>query len=420
MSASVILLEQTGSPMLSVEDARAAMVMQVNSISASQMLPLQQLCGRVLAEDIISPISLPPFDNSAMDGYAISSSDTHAQGLKIHQRIAAGDTPSPLSPGHAARIFTGAMIPPGADTVVMQEFCEIRDGMLFVKETFKAGDHIRIAGHSVSRGSRVLRKGTLLKSYHVGLIASLGVNSASVIHPPRVAVFSTGDELASPGTELAPGQIYNSNLPSLISLLQSQGCEIVQSGTIADDFEQTRSTLKAASQSADLIVTSGGVSVGEEDHVKNSIEAEGKPALWKVRMKPGKPVAFGHIEGALFIGLPGNPVSSLITSMLFLLPIIRRMTGGSVQAGLVNGFPLPSGYARLDAEWLTPRPRREFIRVNLAQEAYKLPWAKPLVNQGSDVLSGLAESDALLEIPEYKTFGHGAVLRYWTLNDLCT
>lgn len=415
----MILLAQMDSLMLSVEEAREAMVTQVNSIKTLQLLPLQELCGRVLAEDIIAPISFPPFDNSAMDGYALSSSDTPVKGLKIQQRIAAGDTPLPLSPGHAARIFTGAMIPPGGDTVVMQEDCEVRDGLLFIKKGFKAGDHIRVAGHSVSRGSRILSKGTLLKPYHVGLIASLGVNSASVIRPPRVAVFSTGDELASPGTELGPGQIYNSNLPSLISLLQSQGCEIVQSGTIADDFEQTRSTLNAAGKSVDLIVTSGGVSVGEEDHVKNSIEAEGELALWKVRMKPGKPVAFGHIRGTLFIGLPGNPVSSLITAMLFLLPVLRCMTGSSAQAGLVNGFPKQSGFARLDAEWLTPRPRREFIRVKLIQEAGMLAWAKPLANQGSDVLGGLVESDALLEIPEYKTFDHGAVLRYWTLNDLC-
>ena len=410
--------DSNSSPLLNVEDARAAMLNRVDEINLVEEVTLDNMQGKILATDLTSALDLPGFDNSAMDGYAFKASTYCSQGLPIRQRIAAGDVAQPLPATAAARIFTGAMLPAGADTVVMQEHCTVRDGRLFVNQPINCGSHIRKKGHCVKKGQLVLGKGTRLQPHHIGLIAMLGIRRVWVKRPPRIALFTTGDELVEPGDAAEIGQVYNANLYSLSQLLIAHGCDIMYSATIKDDRNTTRETLKSASADVDIIVTSGGVSVGEEDHVKSAVEAEGELSLWKVRMKPGKPVAFGHLGSAHFIGLPGNPVSSYLTALLFLLPLIRKISGQKTSRNLNDYFPVPSGYAQLDFAWKTPAPRREFIRIQLKQQVDSLPWASAVSNQGSDVLTSLTSCDAIMEVPEFKTYQRGDILRFWTLNDL--
>ena len=307
--------------------------------------------GRVLAADVNSALDVPPADNTSMDGYALRAADVAAAGtlLQVAQRIPAGHVGQPLLPGTAARIFTGGQVPQGADAVVMQEECEALAGeglgSVRVNAVPAAGQWIRRRGEDVRQGSAVLLRGQRLTPQGLGLAASVGAATLSVLRRPRAALFSTGDELQMPGQPLRPGAIYNSNRYTLRALLQAAGCVVTDLGIVPDRLEATRAALREAAAHSDLIVTSGGVSVGEEDHLKPAARAEGELDDWQVAMKPGKPLAFGRIRrsgdgAALLIGLPGNPVSSFITHLLAVSTVLRALQG--MDPALPPALPLPA------------------------------------------------------------------------------
>ena len=377
--------------------------------------------GRVLAADVVSAIDVPPADNTSMDGYALRAADVTAAGtvLPVAQRIPAGVVGQPLAPGSAARIFTGGQLPPGADAVVMQEQCEaIADatgsglGQVRINARPEAGQWVRRRGEDVMRDAVVLAAGTRLTPQALGLAASVGAATLVVCRRPRVAVFSTGDELVMPGEPLKPGAIYNSNRFTLRGLLQAAGCEAVDLGIVPDRLDATRAALREAAAQADLILSSGGVSVGEEDHLKPAVQAEGELALWQVAMKPGKPLAFGHVRRgdgtrALFMGLPGNPVSSFVTFVLAVAPVLRAMQG--------LASPAPKAYAlRADFDWPRPDRRREFLRVRRNDRG----GLDLFPNQSSGVLTSTVWADGLCDVPAGQPIAAGDTVRFLPLNEL--
>ncbi len=403
----------SGEQMLSADQARAALVDAASALTETETLTLDAALGRVLAEDVISPLDVPGYDNSAMDGYALNSGDTVESlfSLPVSQRIPAGHPGGELTAGTAARIFTGAPMPVGADSVVMQEECQVDGDSIRISRKVSPGENVRPRANDIARGDCVLAAGEKLKPQAVGLLASLGIAEVKVVRRLRVALLNTGDEIVEPGRPLQPGQIYNSNRYTLIATLQQVGCDMVDLGQVKDTFEATRSALLQAAQEADLILTSGGVSVGEEDHIKAAVEAEGEISLWRVRMKPGKPLAFGRVGDTPFIGLPGNPVSAFVTFCLFAMPFVRMMQGRG------SDFPVP-GTARLMRAIEKPLKRREFIRVRLAGKGGDLPRAEPFPRQGSDVLTSTVWADGLLEIPEDTALPAGSPLNFWSFESL--
>jgi len=404
----------TDGGMLSADAARTALIDAARPLAETEEVRLADLLGRVLAEDLISPLDVPGHDNSAMDGYALRAADCGQRGvtLPVDQRIAAGHPGQALKSGTCARIFTGAPMPEGADAVVMQEEVTLEEGMARIDRSVKAGENVRPRANDIASGACVLEAGTRIRPQMVGLLASLGIPGVKVFRRLRVALLNTGDEIVEPGTPLAPGQIYNSNRYSLIATLHEVGCEVVDLGQIEDTFEATRATLVEAAQVADLILTSGGVSVGEEDHIKAAVRAEGTLDLWRVRMKPGKPLAYGRVRETPFIGLPGNPVSAFVTLCLFGMPFIR------IAQGQCQTFPKP-----VRVRWPVPiqRPlkRREFVRVRLNRDsADGVPVAEPFPRQGSDVLTSTVWAEGLLELPEDKCLPAGTLLNYWPFEEL--
>ncbi len=395
------------SGMLSVDQAIEQLLSQATALTESEQLDLAAAAGRVLAQDLTSPIDVPGFDNSAMDGYALHSRDieaARAAGLPVTQRITAGSVGERLQPGCAARIFTGAPVPDGADTVVMQEQCRVADDRVWIETAATAGANIRPRGNDIATGSIVLARGTLLQAAHLGLAASVGIGTVEVLRRLRVGVFSTGDELVEPGKPLAPGQIYNSNRYQLNALLAAQGCEVIDLGSIADDFNATRETLLQAAAQADLVMTTGGVSVGEEDHVKAALAAVGALHLWRIKMKPGKPLAFGRIGDTPFIGLPGNPVSVFVTFLLFARPFLQAMQGRT-HAG-PRRYPVRAGFD------YHAKQRREYVRVRLHADPDGMPVAETFPRQGSDVLSSVAWADGLAEISEDSSVQAGEMVSF--------
>jgi molybdopterin molybdotransferase len=364
--------------------------------------------GRVLAVDQVSGLDVPSADNTQMDGYAVRAADcaSGSATLRIAQRIPAGTVGEKLEPGTAARIFTGALIPEGADAVVMQEQCEADGDQVTIKHTPQAGEWIRRAGEDIVAGSVILPAGTRLRSQELGLAASVGLARLPVRRRVRVAVFFTGDELAMPGEPLAPGAIYNSNRFTLRGLLENLGCEISDYGIVPDSLQATRDTLRAAAADHDLIITSGGVSVGEEDHIKPAVEAEGRLNMWQIAVKPGKPLAFGEVrrdEGsAFFLGLPGNPVSSFITFLLFVRPFLLRLQG-------VTGVVAPKAIPlRADFDWTKPDRRNEFLRARI-NDAGGLDL---FPNQGSGVLTSTVWADGLIDNPPGQAIAKGDIVRF--------
>jgi molybdopterin molybdotransferase len=407
------------SPLISADDALARLLAAVAPLGRTDNVTTPEAWGRVLARDVVSSVNVPPEDNSAMDGYAIRIADlVDGTGtvLPVSQRIAAGQVGQPLAAGTAARIFTGAQVPPGADAVVMQENCEAVAsddpfGAVRVNETPAPGMAIRRRGEDVMLGHVVLRAGHRLDAAAIGLAATVGMARLDVAARPRVGLFSTGDELVMPGEPLPPGAIYNSNRFMLGALLRGQGCIVNDLGNVPDRLDATRAMLHEAAADNDLILSSGGVSVGEEDHLKPALAAEGRLDLWAIAIKPGKPLAFGAVRRALgetwFIGLPGNPVSSYVTFALFVRPVLARLQGAQAL--------VPTGMAvRADFAWPKPDKRREFLRVR-RNERGGLDLYR---NQGSGVLTSLAWGDGLADIQPGQAVQPGDLVRFLSLAEL--
>ena len=400
--------------MLSVEQALDVLLGRARVLPQVQEVDVEDGLGRVLARAVGSELDVPPWDNSAMDGYALSAADVPAAGqveLTVSQRIPAGFFGAPLAPGTAARIFTGAPVPDGADTVVMQEQCVVSGDTVTVPGPVTQGDNIRLKGNDIAAGSDILGVGTRIRPQEMGLAASVGVARLPVYQRLRVAIFSTGDELVLPGRPLADGQIYNSNRYTLRGLLRGLGCEIHDLGIVEDTLPATREAMLEAAEQADLIVTSGGVSVGEEDHVKRAVEDVGSLELWRIRVKPGKPLAFGRVGEADFIGVPGNPVSTLVTFMLFARPFILKRQGAT--AVLPQSVPVIAGFS-----WPKPGKRREFLRARLEPSPEGKTVAAIYPRQGSDVLTSAVWGDGLVEIPEQATVAPGDTVNYLTFSGL--
>ncbi len=393
--------------MIEVEEAQSQIIQAVSSVPKTEKITLTESLGRVLAENITSSINVPPADNSAMDGFAVTASDITQSpcSLSVSQRIPAGSAPSALTPNTAARIFTGAEIPENADAVVIQENCEFLDDQKVTLNTKPSkGDNIRRQGQDIKIGDVVLSSGQKLSPQHIGLLASIGVTHIAVFRKIRVSILSTGSELVTPGTPLQPGQIYNSNQIMLAQLLGSLGCEVSICPAVVDSLEQTIQRFKDASATSDLIVSSGGVSVGDEDHVKSAVENLGKLNLWKINIKPGKPLAFGHIADSKFLGLPGNPVSAFVTFLLFGIPLVKKLQGQNFQKPM--SFFLPSNFA-IDK----PRRRPEYIRARIENNTVeKFP------NQSSGVLSSTCWANALAFIPDKKIIAKGELIEVFPLD----
>ena len=400
--------------MLSVEEARAYLLDRARRITDRERVAVEEALGRIVAADVTAPIDVPGHANSAMDGYAVRAADVPDRGeatLRVTQRIAAGEVGSTLAAGEAARIFTGAPIPDGADAIAIQEDCRAEGASVVVPGPLAPGTFVRPRGNDIGRGAVVLAAGARIRPQEMGVVASVGIDRVDVRRRPRVAIVSSGDELRRPGEPLGPGQIYNSNRFTLVGLLQRNGCDIVDLGLVADTLEATRDALLDGAERADVLITTGGVSVGEEDHVRRALEAVGELEMWKVRVKPGKPIVYGRIGACDLLGLPGNPVSALVTFCLFVRPFILRRLG----AGRV--FPTP---VRVTArfEWPKPGSRREYARARLLETGDDGTVADIHARQGSDVLSATSWATGLVEVAEGTTVAPGDRVRYWSFGDL--
>ena len=405
-------------PLKPLDAALAELLAQATLLPGADTVATFDADGRVLLHSATSPLQVPPQDNSAMDGYALRCADVAAPGavLPVSQRIAAGSAAAPLQPGTAARIFTGAPVPPGADAVLMQEDCEaLEDGRVRANAVPQSGQWIRRAGEDITQGAVVLHAGTRLSPAELGLAASIGLAQLQVARRPRVALFSTGDELVMPGdvppAQMRPGAIYNSNRFFLRAMLLRLGCEVTDLGIVPDRREATIDALRAASAGHDLILTSGGVSVGEEDHIKPAVESLGSLDLWQIAMKPGKPFAYGQIPRdngrAHFMGLPGNPVSSFLTFALLVRPFVLRLQG-------VHSVAPQSIAARADFTWPKADKRREFLRVR-----HNATGGLDLFdNQSSGVLTSAAWGDGVVDNPAGKTIAPGDAVRFIAFSEL--
>jgi molybdopterin molybdotransferase len=395
--------------MITVDEALGALLAGAVPIVDTESVPTIEATGRVLAADQLSTVNVPPLDNTSMDGYAVRAADcaSGAARLRVAQRIPAGTIGQSLAPGTAARIFTGAPIPPGADAVVIQEVCTVEGEDVVVRHKPKEGEWIRKCGEDIRAQSRILERGTKLTPQACGLAASVGLATLAVYRRLRVAVFFTGNELVMPGEKLPEGAIYNSNRFTIRGLLQRLGCEVNDLGIVPDSLEATRAAFRRAAAESDLIVTSGGMSVGEEDYVKAAVESEGEIDMWRIAVKPGKPLAFGKVGRAAFIGLPGNPVSLFVTAVVFVRPFILRRQGVTA----IEPFALP---VRADFDWPKPDARREFLRVKLNDE----DGLELFPNQGSAVLTSAVFADGLVDNPERHPIARGDMVRYIPFSEL--
>ena len=402
--------------MLSVDEALAQLLAGARPVAEIEEVDTLHATGRVLARPQQSGINVPPLDNTSMDGYAVCAAECASGEARfpISQRIPAGSIPGPLAAGTAARIFTGAPIPPGADAVVMQEMCAVEGDRVVIRHQPKSGEWVRRVGEDIRAGSRILEAGLKLRPQDTGLAASVGIARLPVFRRLKVAVFFTGDELVMPGEPLPEGAIYNSNRFTITGLLQQFGCEVTDFGIVPDSLAATRDTLRRAAAESDLVLTSGGVSVGEEDHVKPAVEAEGRLEMWKIAIKPGKPLAFGSVgaEGksgriAAFIGLPGNPASVFVTLAILVRPFVLRSQGVTQ----VEPFAYPM---RADFDWEKPDARREYLRVKLnAAGGLDL-----FPNQSSAVLASAAWADGLVDNPSRQAIRRGDRVRFLPFAEL--
>jgi len=399
--------------LISAAEALDHLLDAAQPISQTESIELTQALGRVLATACISPINVPPADNSAMDGYALSTADVNKEQnrLPISQRICAGEMGDTLAPGTVARIFTGAPVPDGADAVIMQEQVELEKDLACFTGPIKPGQNVRRAGEDIAIDDQILKPGTRLRGQEMGLAASIGQASLSVYRRLKVGVFFTGDELVEPGNPLTPGKIYDSNRYTLHGLLQAMGCQIIDLGVVEDTLDATRKALKSAAEQTDLVITSGGVSVGEEDHVRIALEELGQLSLWRIAMKPGKPLAFGQFDDTPFIGLPGNPVSVFATFMLFAAPFIKKMQG------MTNCIPQP---VPVVADLTFPRPgkRQEYLRARLKTDDKGQTSAETFPHQGSGVLTSTSWGDGFVVIPIDTTVQPGDLVDYLPFTNL--
>ena len=402
--------------LLSYEAAVEQLVGAAEPLRDRCTLGLRDALGSVLAEPVISTIYVPGWDYSAMDGYAVRSGDCALPGaqLPVSQRVPAGVSPQPLAAGSVARIFTGAPIPEGADAVVMQEECMAIDGgAVQIGVAVPPGANIRRRGEDITAGGEVVPAGTRLQPQHLGLAAAVGVAQLRVCRRPRVALFASGDELVMPGNPLSPGKIYNSNLFTATALLQALGCEVVELGIVEDTLEATVQALRQGAAEADLVLASGGVSVGEEDHVKPAVEALGSLEMWNIAIRPGKPVAFGHVDGTAFIGSPGNPVSLFVTFLLFVRPFILRMQGRS-------DWRLRPLLGKADFDWPKPDKRREFHRARLSFDDGGTARISVHPSRSSGVLSSVTWANGLAIIPERRVIQPGDDVAFLPFCELLT
>jgi molybdopterin molybdotransferase len=403
----------TKPPMLTAAQAREQLLAPAVPVSEVESVPMQAALGRVLANDVVSLVDVPPLDNTSMDGYAIRVADlaAHSGVLKVGQRIPAGSMGTELQSGTAARIFTGAPIPQGADAVVMQEDCTIdpaKPDAVSIATSPTVGQWIRRRGEDLTTGKTALTAGTFLRPQELGVAASAGLTHLPVKRRVRVAAFFTGDELSLPGEPLKPGGIYNSNRDTLLACIKALGCDATDLGIVPDRLDATRAALRHASQDHDLIITSGGVSVGEEDHIKPAVTAEGELNLWQIAIKPGKPLAFGSVRresnpgtSTWFIGLPGNPVSSFVTFLLFVRPFILKLQGR--EANQTQSYLM-----RADFDWLKADRRNEFLRVKINNEG----GLDLYPNQSSGVLTSAAWGGGLVDCPPNQPIQVGDLVKY--------
>ena len=381
--------------MVTVEHALEKILAQAKPVSGIESVALDNALQRILAEDQVAPINVPPADNSAMDGYAVNRADlinTHT--LAVSQTITAGSIALPLQAHTAARIFTGAEIPKGADAVVMQEQCVESNGKVTLPDDIPVNNNIRPLGQDIQAGETMLKKGHRLRAQDIALLASVGMDTLSVYTPLSLAILSTGNELVEPGEPLKKGQIYNSNRYLLKGLLQTLGVHIIDLAVVKDNLNETKKQLLTASK-ADCIISTGGVSVGDEDYIKPAVSDLGRLDLWRLALKPGKPLAFGHVQGTPFFGLPGNPVSTFLTFLLFVKPFLSIQQGQTYR---------PTKTLELIASFshkANPK-RQEYVRITI-QGNQVTPFAK----QSSGVLSSVVHADGLAVIPPMVTVKPG-------------
>jgi molybdopterin molybdotransferase len=399
--------------MLTFDEALSRLLDGAQTVSEVRSLPTLAAAGRVLARAQAATVDAPPLDNSAMDGYALAVADVPqlASCLPVSQRIVAGSVGTRLQPGTAARIFTGAPIPAGADAVVMQELCQHAADSVLINHLPRVGEHIRRAGSDIAAGSEILSVGLRLRPQDTAQAASVGIAELPVFRRLRVAVLFTGDELRMPGEALPPGAIYNANRFLLCPLLERLGCVVRDLGQVADDLAATRRALREAAHDNDLVLSSGGVSVGEEDHVKAAVELEGRLEMWKIAIKPGKPLAFGHLTSpgreVPLIGLPGNPVSCLVTFLMLVRPLLLKMQG-------VREVSPPAYLLRADFDWLRPDARREFLRARSNGDG----GVDLFPNQASGVLSSAVWADGLVDNPPQQVIHRGDRVRFLPFSSL--
>ncbi len=405
-----------GGRLMRTDEALALLEDKVACITDPEQISTAAALGRILREDVIAPANIPPHDNSAVDGYAVYFDDLNPEGstrLRIAGRQAAGQMPvEPPQRGEALRIFTGAVMPAGPDTVMMQEDCSLEDGWVVIPAGIKRGANRRDAGEDVSAGSRVLAEGQRLRAQDLGQAAAVGRETLAVSQALRVALFSTGDELREPGQALDAGAIHDSNRYTLGGLLRSLGCEVSDLGILRDEATGIQSALASAAEAHDVVITSGGVSVGEEDHVKQAIENLGQIHAWRLAIKPGRPIALGQIGRTPFVGLPGNPVAVMVTFSMIVRPMLLRLMGGQVTTP--QRFPVRAGFS-----YRKKKDRREWLRVKL-QTAEDGSWkAVKFPRDGAGILSSLVESEGLAELPEDMTnVEPGTVLDYLPFSEV--
>ncbi|EON91134.1 molybdenum cofactor synthesis domain-containing protein [Marinobacter lipolyticus SM19] len=400
-----------GQYLTAVEEAISHILAQAKALTGSETVPLADSLGRVLAENHHVPADVPPADNSAVDGYALRTQDLVAnQPLPVSARVPAGQAPMAIEPGTAVRIFTGSEIPTGANAVVMQERVEATDAGVVIGADVSDGQNIRRRGQDLRQDDLALARGIRIRPQEMGLLASMGIARVPVIPRLKVAILSTGDELVEPGTALQPGQIYNTNRFTLLGLLAEIGCDVVLCETLRDTREVTQTTLKRAANEADLVITSGGVSVGEEDHVRAVLEESGELSLWRMAIKPGKPLAFGSIDGTPVLGLPGNPAAVLVTFLVVGIPYIRKRQG--VTDYRVYGEPLPAAFS-VDSASI----RKEFVRARKELNGQQMSVAA-YPNQSSGMLSSACWADGLAVVPEHTTITPGDIITYYSFAEL--